>query len=242
MYTPLLAAPSSRTLSPLVADIVKYIDANFAHPALPAVVLRRTNCSPRHLTRLFRREVGETIGRYLARVRVRHAAALVERGEKVEAVSLLVGYRSAATLFRHFHRLLGTTPRRYAGHQAPSADRACSAVAKARAFIDTHYAERLTLNHLAAVAGSSRRQLTTRFEREFGQTVHAYLTDVRIRRGAALVLSGERIEAVSLLVGYRSKKNFYRAFKSRMRMSPVEYRHAETRASDSGLRTPGHGD
>src|SRR5688572_10490577 len=123
MYTPLRAVPYTRTLSPLVADIVKYIDANFAHPALPAVVLRRTKCSARHLSRMFRREVGETIGRYLARVRVLHAAALVKRGEKVEAVSLLVGYRSAATLFRHFHRLLGTTPRRYAGHQAPSADR-----------------------------------------------------------------------------------------------------------------------
>jgi AraC-like DNA-binding protein len=79
------------------------------------------------------------------------------------------------------------------------------------------------------VAGSSKRQLTTQFEREVGQTVHAYLTDVRIQRGAALVLSGERIEAVSLLVGYRSKKNFYRAFKSRMRMSPVEYRASGSR-------------
>ena len=229
MYTPTSIAPASRTLSPLVADVVHYIDANFAHPALPAVVVRHANCSPRHLARMFRREMGETIGRYLARVRVRHAAALVTRGEKVEAVSLLVGYRSAATLFRQFHRFLGTTPRRYAGHHTPYGEQTCSPVDKAKAFIDAHYAERLTLNRLAAVAGSSKRQLTTQFEREVGQTVHAYLTDVRIQRGAALVLSGERIEAVSLLVGYRSKKNFYRAFKSRMRMSPVEYRASGSR-------------
>jgi AraC-like DNA-binding protein len=224
MYTPLSAAAPPTALSPLVAAVVQDIDANYAHPALPAAVLRRANCSPRHLARIFRREMGETMGHYLARVRVGRAAALIERGEKIEAVSLLVGYRSAATLFRHFQRFLGATPRQYVGAASEPADRMCCPVARTKAFIDAHYPERLTLNRLAALAGSSRRQLTTRFEREVGRTVHAYLTEVRIRHGAALVMSGERIESVSLLVGYRSKKNFYRAFKALMRMSPLEYR------------------
>jgi AraC-like DNA-binding protein len=238
MYKPLPIEAPPCAPSPLVADVVRYIEAHYAQCALPGGVLPRANCSPRHLARMFRREMGETIGRYLARVRVRRAAALIERGEKIEAASLLVGYRSSATLFRHFQRFLGTTPRQFVGHTADEpADRMGSPVARTKAFIDTHYGQRVTLNGLAAMAGSSRRQLTTRFEREVGQTVHAYLTEVRIRHGAALVLAGERIEDVSLLVGYRSKKNFYRAFRALIAMSPMEYRasvrHQATMASSN---------
>ena len=94
------------------------------------------------------------------------------------------------------------------------------------------------------MAGSSRRHLTTCFERDVGQTVHGYLTAVRVRQASLLVLSGEKIEAVSLLVGYRSKKNFYRAFKAHTGMSPVEYRgsvrHQATMASsNSALNSSG---
>jgi AraC-like DNA-binding protein len=224
MYKHLSIAVPSRALSPLVADVVQYIESHYAHVALPAAVLPRANCSPRQLSRIFRREMGETIGRYLARVRLRRAAALLARGEKIEAVSLLVGYRSTATLFRHFQRFVGATPRQYAGRGPVSTDEINTPVGRAKTFIDAHYAERLTLNAVAAVAGSSRRHLTTCFERDVGQTVHGYLTAVRVRHAAALVVSGEKIEAVSLMVGYRSKKNFYRAFKARMGMSPVEYR------------------
>ncbi len=224
MYKHLSIAVPSRALSPLVADVVEYIESHYAHASLPAAVLPRATCSPRHLSRIFRREMGETIGRYLARVRLRRAAALLSRGETIEAVSVLVGYRSTVRLLRHFQRLVGATPRQHVARGEASRDGISTPVGRAKAFIDDHYAERLTLNTVAAVAGSSRRHLTTCFERDVGETVHGYLTAVRIRHAAVLVLAGERIEAVSLLVGYRSKKNFYRAFKARMGMSPVEYR------------------
>ena len=244
MYKQVSIALPPRALSPLVADVVQYIESHYAYTALPAAVLPRANCSPRHLSRVFRREMGETIGRYLARVRLRRAATLLARGEKIEAVSLLVGYRSTATLFRHFQRFVGATPRQYAGRGDAVPDAGSTPVGRAKAFIDAHYAERITLNTVAAVAGSSRRHLTTCFERDVGQTVHGYLTAVRVRQAALLVLSGEKIEAVSLLVGYRSKKNFYRAFKARMGMSPVEYRasvrhQAAMASSKSALNSSG---
>ena len=238
MYKSVPMAAPGCSLSPLVAAVARYIETHYAQPLLTGAIMPRANCSPRHLARMFRREMGETMGRYLARVRVRRAAALIERGEKIDAASLLVGYRSAATLFRHFQRYFGTTPRQFVGYAVDGdADVLSPPVARTKTYIDARYAERITLDRLAAIAGSSRRQLTTRFEREIGQTVHAYLTGVRIRHSAALVLAGERIEAVSLLVGYRSKKNFYRAFKARMQMSPLQYRasvgHQATIASSN---------
>ena len=135
MFKQVSIALPSRALSPLVADVVQYIESHYAHAALPAAVLPRANCSPRHLSRIFRREMGETIGRYLARVRLRRAATLLARGEKIEAVSLLVGYRSTATLFRHFQRLSarhrGNTPAR-----RRHADATSTPVGRAKTFID----------------------------------------------------------------------------------------------------------
>ena len=41
-----------------------------------------------------------------------------------------------------------------------------------------------------------------------------------------LIRAGEKIEAISLLVGYRSKKNFYRHFKEQLGVTPTAYRSA----------------
>jgi AraC-like DNA-binding protein len=45
-----------------------------------------------------------------------------------------------------------------------------------------------------------------------------------LHHAAALIRTGEKIEAVSLLVGYRSKKNFYRHFKDELGVTPTVYR------------------
>jgi AraC-like DNA-binding protein len=92
--------------------------------------------------------------------------------------------------------------------------------------IDERYAEPLTLDMLAEAVGRSKRHLGSVFMREFGLSVHRYLTRVRLNRALALIREGEKIEAVSLLVGYRSKKNFYRNFNVHIGVTPIAYRTA----------------
>jgi AraC-like DNA-binding protein len=90
--------------------------------------------------------------------------------------------------------------------------------------IDERYAEPLTLDLLAVEVGRSKRQLASVFLRDFSVSVHAYLTTVRLNQALALIRAGEKIEVVSLLVGYRSKKNFYRNFNSHIGVTPIAYR------------------
>ncbi|PYR64997.1 MAG: hypothetical protein DMF88_21375 [Acidobacteria bacterium] len=97
-------------------------------------------------------------------------------------------------------------------------------VARMVGLIEEHYAEPLTLDVLAARLGRSKRYLAMLFQHQTGQTVHDFLTRVRVRHAAALIRAGEKIEAVSLLVGYRSKKNFYRHFKEQFGVTPIVYR------------------
>ena len=57
---------------------------------------------------------------------------------------------------------------------------------------------------------------------------------MRIERAAALLRDGDKVEAVMLLVGYRSKKSFYQHFQALMGVTPGAYRvsrHVESRAS-----------
>jgi transcriptional regulator GlxA family with amidase domain len=78
----------------------------------------RAGYSVRHLTRVFRRELGLTPGRYVERVRVEAAKARLERGdEPLAAVARAVGFGSEETLRRAFRRETATTP---AGYRAVS--------------------------------------------------------------------------------------------------------------------------
>lgn len=115
----------------------------------------------------------------------------------------------------------------------PGGDVRSSLVDDAVRFIDQHYAEPVTTVTLASALGQSKRQLVTLFQRQMRQTIHEYVTRVRLRRGMELITGGEKIEAVSLMVGYKSKKNFYRHFKAAVGMTPLTYK-SSVMASNPG--------
>jgi AraC-like DNA-binding protein len=104
--------------------------------------------------------------------------------------------------------------------------RPSSHVERMKTFISDHYSEPLTLDAIASATGRQKQYLATLFHREAGLTVHDYLARVRMRRAWDMIRQGEKIEAVALLVGYRSKKNFYRQFKAVSGVTPGEFRHA----------------
>jgi AraC-like DNA-binding protein len=91
-------------------------------------------------------------------------------------------------------------------------------------YLDAHYEEAISLTFLASVVGCSRRHLAERFRRETGETVHGYLTRVRLNHAIGDVRAGAKVEAVMLGVGIRGKANFYRHFKARFGTTPAEYR------------------
>src|SRR5438093_10280946 len=97
-------------------------------------------------------------------------------------------------------------------------------VQQAATFINEHYAEPLTLEAVASAVGYSKRHLATCFRRETGRTVHRQLAHVRVRHALEQIRRGEKIEAVSLMVGYKSKKNFYHQFKKIVGVTPIAYR------------------
>jgi len=90
--------------------------------------------------------------------------------------------------------------------------------------IDRDYADVVTLRTLGATIGRQPAYLGHVFRTVLGLTVHERMTRVRLERAAEMIKAGTKIEAVSLTVGYRSKKNFYRQFKRYFGTTPAGYR------------------
>jgi two-component system, response regulator YesN len=90
-------------------------------------------------------------------------------------------------------------------------------------FIEQSYSQPVTLRVLAKALDRQASYLGALFRRETGLSVRQCLTRVRLDRASVLIREGMKIEAVAQLVGYRSKKNFYRQFKRRFAMTPFAY-------------------
>ena len=73
----------------------------------------RCGLSRRTLTRMFRRETGQSFSAWRQRVRLLEALARLSAGQSVTNVALDVGYDSPSAFTAMFRRELGAAPRRY---------------------------------------------------------------------------------------------------------------------------------
>jgi two-component system response regulator YesN len=103
--------------------------------------------------------------------------------------------------------------------------------------IESDYARAITLRTMSATIGRHPAYLGHVFHQEVGSSAREYLTRVRLEHAAELIRDGVKIEAVALIVGYRSKKNFYQRFKRFYGTTPVRYRIGSVSETRSGVRS-----
>ena len=103
--------------------------------------------------------------------------------------------------------------------------------------IEHSYSDPITLHFLATELNRQAAYLGALFRREVGVSARQWVTRVRLDHATALIRDGVKIEAVALLVGYRSKKNFYRQFKRRYATTPLAYGMASRAVSAPPMGT-----
>ena len=97
-----------------VAKAVHFIHEHFRAPLSIEEVATAAGFSRRGLTVAFRRELGESVARFIARHRAEEAGRLLcETDLKTAEVAERAGYTSLEHLSRAFKRAAGTTPARY---------------------------------------------------------------------------------------------------------------------------------
>jgi AraC-like DNA-binding protein len=78
--------------------------------------------------------------------------------------------------------------------------------------------------HLTGAASMSPARLRRDFQRVFGFGPSAYVHLVRVTKAVAMLSTDIKVDAIAGEVGYRSKKDFYRALKRWVGCTPTELR------------------
>ena len=97
----------------LAEDLRRLLGRTFRERVRLAELARELETSPFHLCRVFRAETGESIHRYLTRLRLRAAVEALGRGEQdLSGLAFDLGFSSHSHFTHSFHREFGVPPSR----------------------------------------------------------------------------------------------------------------------------------
>jgi AraC-like DNA-binding protein len=97
-----------------VRRAMEYLRERLAEPVTLDDLADHANLDKFHLCRAFRAQIGMPPHAYLTRLRIARAKELLRGGVRASEIAPRVGLYDQAQLTRHFRRIVGTTPGRYA--------------------------------------------------------------------------------------------------------------------------------
>lgn len=100
------------------------------------------------------------------------------------------------------------------------------AVARARAYLEAHVGENVSLRALARVAGLSPYRLARAFTASIGMAPHSYHMHLRVRRAAGALRQGRAVAEVAQACGFADQSHLTRAFKRHLGITPGRFRAA----------------
>lgn len=89
-------------------------------------------------------------------------------------------------------------------------------------YIDTHYAEQISVDGLCNTFHYSRPTLFMHFKKEFGMGIIAYINNLRLEKSAVLLRS-YNVNETAKRVGFEDVNYFSRIFKKKYGMAPSAY-------------------
>ncbi|MFJ9759517.1 GlxA family transcriptional regulator [Streptomyces sp. NPDC101149] len=111
--TPQEGVATSSFRNPLVKQLAENVVGDPSAQYTLSDLASRVAVSPRHLSRLFKEELGTTPAKFVEQVRFDTARSLLDRGTTVTDAAFASGFGSLETLRRVFIGRLGVSPRAY---------------------------------------------------------------------------------------------------------------------------------
>lgn len=92
-------------------------------------------------------------------------------------------------------------------------------------YMETHYAEALTIEKVAGVSNYSAAYFSRLFQKQMGKSYSEYLSHIRIKNVARLLLNTDKsITEIAIETGYQYPGNLSAAFRQKTGLSPQQYR------------------
>lgn len=106
---------------------------------------------------------------------------------------------------------------KYTGSEQPSLELSIS-------YLENHYSEKITREHLAEIAGVSQSHYSILFKQLTGFSPSEYLSRLRVNRAKELLISGSgTLREIALKVGYKDEFYLSRRFKQQTGAAPSGY-------------------
>lgn len=100
--------------SPLIRDLLHYLYLNYPHDCSLAELAERSSVSAEHLSRQFKKEVGQTLSAYITTLRTQKAADLLKTSAlSIAEIAMYVGYSDNNYFVKVFKKQYGVTPSTY---------------------------------------------------------------------------------------------------------------------------------
>lgn len=96
-------------------------------------------------------------------------------------------------------------------------------ISRVREYLQDCFAENVSLDKLAEIAGFSPFHLARIFAKQTGVPPHTYQLQIRLTKATELLASGKPIADVALATGFCDQSHFQKAFKKKFGITPGRY-------------------
>ena len=105
-----------------------------------------------------------------------------------------------------------------------------------RQFIEENFTREIPIASICKEFGVNRTKLQEGFNQQFGNSVHALISQLRMEKARAMLReTDESIKLIGMECGYKTLSSFTRVFTRLHKMSPTQYRSLDhTREIHSG--------
>ena len=95
-------------------------------------------------------------------------------------------------------------------------------------YMETHYAEALTIEKAAGISGYSVAYFSRLFKNQLGKSYSEYLSHIRIKNVSRLLLNTDKsITEIAIETGYQYPGNLSAAFRQKTGLTPQQYRRQQ---------------
>lgn len=113
-YCLLVQNHAMKGYSPVIKDIISYIDFHYAEDLNLSFFANHFNLTKTYLSGLFKKEVKTTLTDYIHQIRIRHAIILINSSSlSIGTIASACGYQDINYFIRVFKKINGVSPKQY---------------------------------------------------------------------------------------------------------------------------------